>query len=154
MRVDERTVAITPVCYRRENDRHVGRFKDVPSPQLPENIDSDLNKTTDMSAVTPVCSRKENLHHGAGFEEDEAAQPVEIINEELNKTCTTVQVLKLQQEIIDLLREKNALTEQNASLRLEVRDREQRIRELEREIELLRREIALARSRAAGEETG
>lgn len=120
MRVDERTVAMTPVCYRRENLRHVAGLKENESAQTIENEDTGLKKTCDMSQLFEF---QERLLKAI----DEKSQ--------------------LQDRLI-------SLTEQNASLRLEVLDREQRIRELEREIELLRREIALARSRAAGEETG
>lgn len=109
------------------------------------------------------------LLHGVGpmiFDELKKVRPVgqnfdgpltqhlENFEKDLNENCRQSAVLKLQQEIIELLKEKNALTEKTASLQIQLKERDQRIKELEKEIERLRGELALAKSRAAGVQAG
>ena len=102
----------------------------------------------------PLIKFEENDRHVGRDDDGSSLQHIETIKEDKNKTTDTSVILALQKEIIGLLREKNEITEQNAALRLQLRDRDERIKALERELDALRRELASQRLRQSGQEAG
>ena len=112
-----------------------------------------INRAWLLSGETEGFINK-NCRHVGENPHNTKIQPIEILGKDFNENCRQSAVLELQQEIIELLKEKNALTEKTASLQIQLKERDQRIKELEKEIERLRGELSLAKSRAAGAQAG
>ena len=112
-------------------------------------IEDNSDKTADMSAVLPA---------------ETASQPIENIEYEKNKSADMSEKLRLRQKLeqslekmVELQERLLALTEQNADLRLQLKERDLRIRELERENAGLREALkgaAAVQREAAGWQAG
>lgn len=100
-----------------------------------------------------ICD-SENMRHVAGYSENKKAQPIENGEKPPNKICDTSHILKIQQELVEAIKEQNRLIRENSNLQIQLKERDQRIKELEKEIERLRGEPSLAKSRAAGVQAG
>lgn len=85
--------------------------------------DEQAAQTTDASVILNITDQ----------------QHVENIEHNKKETTDVSVVLRLQQELMEALREQNRLTQENADLRVQAERHLSRIRELERENEELRR---------------
>lgn len=107
-----------------------------------ENIEVKMENTCDMSQVSfPSDESIESEYgdrHVGQCERDNECQHVENIDNRENKATDTSAILKLQQELLESLKEQNRLIRENADLRIQLGERDARIRELTKENKALK----------------